>query len=69
MNTMRMVTKIYKISKILNINERAMNERDSKWMGGEEREWVLGWWVMERCYIGERYKIRVSIARLMPIYL
>jgi hypothetical protein len=35
------------------------SEMDSKWMGEEEREWVLGWWVMERHYIGERYKIKV----------
>ncbi len=59
MSTMRMVTKIYTMSKVLGSNERATSERDSKWMGGKEREWVLGWWVMELGYIGEHYKIRV----------
>ncbi len=59
MSNMRMVTKTFTMSKVLNSNERAISERDSKWMGGEEREWVLGWWVVEGRYIGERYKIRV----------
>ncbi len=53
-----MVTKIYTMNKVLGSNERAMGERDSKWTGREEREWVLGWWVMEWHYIGECYEIR-----------
>jgi hypothetical protein len=47
MNTMRMVTKIYIMIKTLGSNERATNKRDSKWMGVEEREWVLGWQVLK----------------------
>jgi hypothetical protein len=43
MNTMRMVTKIYTMNKVLDNNERAMSKRDLEWMGGEEREWVFGW--------------------------
>jgi hypothetical protein len=53
MNMMRMVTKIYTMNKVLSSNERATSKRDLEWMGGEEREWVLGWWVLERCHTRE----------------
>jgi hypothetical protein len=59
MNTMRIVTKIYTMNKVLNINDRAMSKRDSKWMGGEERGWVLGWQVLEWCCVGEGLKSKV----------
>ncbi len=59
MSTMREVTKIYTMNKVLNINERAMSKRDSEWMGGAEREWVLGWQLLERCCIGEGLKSKV----------
>jgi len=56
---MRAVTKIYTMNKVLNINERATSKRDSEWMGGAEREWVLGWQVLERCCAGEGLKRKV----------
>jgi hypothetical protein len=59
MNTMRMVTKIYTMNKALSNNKRAMSKRDSKWMGGVQTNWVLGWWVLERHYVGEYLKIMV----------
>jgi hypothetical protein len=59
MSTMRIVTKIYTMNKVLNINERATSKRDSEWMGGEERKWVLRWQVLERCCAGEGLKSKV----------
>jgi len=56
MNTMRTVTKIYIMNKVVGNIERATSNRDSEWMGGEEREWVLVWWVLEWCCIGEGLK-------------
>jgi hypothetical protein len=56
MNTMRIVTKIYTMNKVVNNNERATSKRDSEWMGGEEREWMLAWWVLGRCRVGEGFK-------------
>jgi hypothetical protein len=50
---MRMVTKIYTMNKVFDSNERAKSKGDLEWMGGEEREWVLGWQVLERCHAGE----------------
>jgi hypothetical protein len=47
------------MNKVLNINERATSKRDSEWMGGEEREWVLGWQVLERCCAEEGLKRKV----------
>jgi hypothetical protein len=56
MNTMKIITKIYIINKVVGNNERATSKRDSKWMGKEEREWVLAWWVLERRCVGEGLK-------------
>jgi len=56
MNTMRMVTKNYTMNKVVGNNERTISKRDSEWMGVEEREWVLAWWVLEWRSIGEGFK-------------
>jgi hypothetical protein len=56
MNTMKTVTKIYTMNKVVSNNERATNKRDSEWMEGEEREWVLAWWVLEQHCAGEGFK-------------
>jgi hypothetical protein len=53
MNTMRMVTKIYTMNKVLSSNERATSKRDLEWMGGEERGWVLAWRVREWHHVRE----------------
>jgi hypothetical protein len=53
MNTMRKVTKVYTMNTVLISNERATSKRDLEWMGGEEREWVLGWWFLERHHARE----------------
>jgi hypothetical protein len=34
MNTMRMVTQIYTMNKVVGNNEKATSKRDSEWMGG-----------------------------------
>jgi hypothetical protein len=56
MNTMKMVTKIYTINKVVSNNESTTNKRDLEWMEGEEREWVLAWWVLEQRCAGEGLK-------------
>jgi len=53
---MRMVTQIYTMNKVVGNNEKATSKRDSEWMGGEEREWVLLCWVLEWHCAGEGFK-------------
>jgi hypothetical protein len=53
---MKTITKIYIINRVVGNNERATSKRDSKWMGKEEREWVLAWWVLERRCVGKGLK-------------
>lgn len=41
------------MNKVFGNNESAKSKGDLEWMGGEERERVLGWQVLEQRHAGE----------------